>query len=458
MQARPANPIPRLRTITRVLCLAVLALCLAQLPPVAAATPGSELSATESPLVLVLRWQGAIGPIAAEYLAEGIDRAEAQRAELMILALDTPGGLDTSMRDMVQGILASEVPVAVFVWPAGSRAASAGVFLLAASHVAAMAPTTNAGAAHPVNMGGEMDEVMSGKVTNDAVAYLTGLAAGRGRSTSWCEDVVRESVSVPADSALTLGMIDVVVADVDGLIVWCHGRVPAGGGAEMRTAGAWVVEMPLSWRQKFLRTITDPNIAYIFLMLGIYGIFFELSRPGAVLPGVVGALGLLLAVLAFQGLPVNYVGVLLVLLGVLLLLLEIKITSYGALAVGGTVSLLLGSLLLFENAGPLGALSLKLVLPVVVFTVLLILGLVGLGLKAQRKPPATGPQALTGMTGPVIKIEAPATAGGCRGVVEVFGEYWSFDADTDVRVGDRVIVTGYEDGRVSVRPADNQGG
>jgi len=431
--------------------LAALALCATLL-----ASPRAV--ADDAPEVLLLTWRGAIGPIAAEYLAAGLEEAAERRADLLILALDTPGGLDTSMRDMVRNVLASEVPVAVYVWPAGARAASAGVFLLAAAHVAAMAPSTNAGAAHPVNMGGEMDEVMSGKVTNDAIAYLTGLAAGRERSTVWCEGVVRESVSVPADSALAVGMIDVVTTGVGELIAWCDGRPPAGGGAEMRTAGAWIVERPLSWRQKLLRAITEPNIAYIFLMLGIYGIFFELSRPGAVLPGVVGALGLLLAVLAFQGLPVNYVGVLLLLLGVALLLLEIKITSYGALAVGGAVSLLLGSLLLFENAGPVGSLSLKLVLPVVVFTVLLFLGLVGLGLRAQRKPPATGPEALVGLVGTVIKIEGNEADGALHGVVEVFGEYWSFDADAPLRVGDRAVVTGYEEGRVRARPADERGG
>jgi membrane-bound serine protease (ClpP class) len=438
-------------------CVLALALWLAATAAGPAAGRNAA-DATAAPLVLVLQWRGVIGPIAAEYLAEGVAEAARRDAALVVLALDTPGGLDTAMRDMVQDILASDVPVAVHVWPAGARAASAGVFLLAAAHVAAMAPTTNAGAAHPVNMGGEMDEVMSDKVTNDAVAYLTGLAAGRGRATGWCEGVVRESVSVPADSALAVGMIDVVSVDTADLIAWCDGRVPAGGGAEMRTGGAWVVEMPLSWRQKFLRTITEPNVAYIFLMLGIYGIFFELSRPGAVLPGVVGALGLLLAVLAFQGLPVNYVGVLLLLLGVILLLLEIKITSYGALGVGGTVALLLGSLLLFENAGPVGSLSLKLVVPVVVFTVLLFLGIIGLGLKAQRRPPSTGPEALAGLTGRVIKIGAPEAERGRHGVVEVFGEYWSFDADTPVGTGERVVVTGYGDGRVRVRPADNAGG
>lgn len=408
--------------------------------------------------VLVLRWQGAIGPIAAEYLAMGIEQAEDREASLLVLTLDTPGGLDISMRDMVQGILSSDVPVAVYVWPEGARAASAGVFLLAASHFAAMAPSTNVGAAHPVAMGGEMDEVMSGKVTNDAVAYLTSLAAGRGRDTAWCEGVVRESVSVPADSALALGMIDVVSEDLDALVSWCDGRVPAGGGEMLHTDGAWVVEMPLSWRQKFLRAITDPNLAYIFLMLGVYGLFFELSRPGAILPGIVGALGILLAVLAFQGLPVNYVGVALLLLGIVLLLLEIKITSYGALALGGTVSLLLGSLMLFENAGPLGALSLNIVLPVVLFTVILFLGIVGMGLTAQRRPPVTGIETLVGMDGVVAQLDDEEAGTSRHGMIEIFGEYWSFDAEVPVARGNRVVVTACEQGRVYVRPYESEGG
>jgi membrane-bound serine protease (ClpP class) len=417
-----------------------------------------DRTAFDEAQILVLRWHGAIGPIAAEYLAKGIEQAEEREALLLILTLDTPGGLDISMRDMVQGILSADVPVAVYVWPEGARAASAGVFLLAASHFAAMAPSTNAGAAHPVAMGGELDEVMSGKVTNDAVAYLTSLASGRGRDTAWCEGVVRESVSVPADSALVLGMIDVVSDDLDALISWCDGRVPAGGVETVHTDGAWVVEIPLSWRQKFLRAITDPNLAYLFLMLGMYGLFFELSRPGAILPGVVGALGILLAVLAFQGLPVNYVGVAMLLLGIVLLLLEIKITSYGALALGGTVSLLLGSLMLFENAGPLGSLSLKVVLPVVLFTVLLFLGIVGMGLSAQRRPPVTGIESLVGMDGLVARLDDEVAGTSRYGMIELFGEYWSFEAELPVALGDRVTVTACAQGRVNVRSCESEGG
>lgn len=421
-------------------------------------TLAGTVRAEPEPRVLVLRWSGAIGPIAAEYLEHGVERAAEDRARLLVLVLDTPGGLDAAMRRMVQDILASETPVAVYVSPGGARAASAGVFLLAAAPVAAMAPATNAGAAHPVKLGGKMDDVMAGKATNDAVAYLESLAAERSRPTAWCDDVVRESVSVPADSALALGMIDVVAADLDELISWCDGRVPAGGGAAIRTDGAWVVEMLPSWRQRFLRTITDPSLAYLFLMLGVYGLFFELSRPGAVLPGVVGALGVMLAVLAFQGLPVNYVGVGLVLLGMLLLVLEIKVTSFGALTVGGTVSLLLGSVLLFEHAGPLGTISLKLILPVVLFTVVLFLGIVGLGLKAQRRAPTTGADALLDCVGVVRRLIGPADGRSRTGVIEVLGEHWSFDADTPVALGDHVTVTACADGRVVVVPTETPGG
>ena len=420
---------------------------------VALALLAATACARAAPLIHLLEWEGPIGPITAEYLAAELADAALADADLVILQLDTPGGLDSSMRVMIQDMLASPVPVAVYVAPAGARAASAGAFLLVAAHIAAMSPATNVGAAHPVNMGGKLDETMAAKVTNDAVAYIRGLADRRGRNSDWCEQAVRESVSAAADSALTLGVIDFVVADIPALLDAAHGReVGIDGGDETRTidsiGGVIVIREP-TWRQKFLRRITDPNVAYIFMMLGIYGLFFELSRPGAVVPGVVGAISLLLALLAFQSLPVNYVGVLLILVGMVLLLLEIKITSYGTLALGGVVSLLLGSLLLFENAGPVGALSLKVVLPVVLVSAGFFLLLVGLGVRAQRLARFSGLDAMVGEEGTVAKVETGPDEG-FAGMVSVFGELWRGHSDHALQLGDRVVVTACDGRSVAV--------
>lgn len=402
------------------------------------------------PLVHLLSWEGPIGPITAEYLAGALREAEYDRVDLAVLRLDTPGGLDTSMRDMIQDIMASPVPVAVYVAPAGARAASAGAFLLTAAHVAAMSPATNVGAAHPVNMGGKIDSTMAAKVTNDAVAYIRGLADRRGRNPDWCERAVRHSVSAQADSALALGVIDLIASDVPELLAACDGMEVEIEGVDglgvIRSAGAEIVVHDPSWRQKFLRRITDPNVAYIFLMLGIYGIFFELSRPGAIFPGVIGAVSLLLALLAFQSLPVNYVGIMLILVGMVLLLLEIKITSYGTLALGGVVSLLLGSLLLFENAGPLGSISLKVILPVVLVSSAFFLLLVWLAIRAQRLKRTTGADAVVGEEATVVSV-IDAGEGGCECMVSVFGELWRCRSEQALQPGDKVEVTAC-DGRL----------
>ena len=397
---------------------------------------------------------GPVGPIAVEYLDDGIARAAETDAQLVVLVLDTPGGLDASMRDIVRAIFASRVPVAVYVAPDGARAASAGVFLLAAAHVAAMAPATNTGAAHPVNMGGQLDETMAEKVTNDAVAYLQSVAARRGRSGSWCERVVRSSASVPADTALALGMIDVVAADLDELIAWCDGRTfETPAGPVVADLGHAAVEsMPMSARQKLLRQIVNPNVAYILMMIGVYGLFFELSRPGAILPGIVGGISLILAVVAFQALPVNTAGLLLILLGLVLLLLEIKVTSFGMLALGGVAALFLGSMLLFRGDSPLGQLSLRVVVPMVVVTAALLLGVAGLGLRAQMSPPRSGVAALVGAAAVVRRIDGDGESA-ASGVVEVSGELWSFAAGRELTVGDRVVVESVDGRTLNVRPA-----
>jgi len=414
--------------------------------PAADVSLGGE-AAPASGIVHLLRIEGTIGPIVADYLAEELALAENAGADLVILELDTPGGLDTAMRQMIRDMLASPVPVAVFVAPDGARAASAGVFLLMAAHLAAMAPATNVGAAHPVNMGGEMDSTMAEKVTNDAVAYLQSLAKKRGRNVEWSETVVRHSASVTAAEALELGVIDLVAEDVQDLLERADGHVVTGEESlTLRTRNAVIEQRPMNWRAKFLQRITDPTVAYILLMLGFYGLFFELSNPGSLFPGIVGAICLLLAFLAFQSLPVNYVGVILIVLGLLLLLLEIKVTSYGTLTLGGVGALVLGSILLFDPANPFGSIPLRIITPVVIFTVLFFLVIVGLGLAAQRRRPSTGLEALTGQVAEILTSEGESS-GTYRGRLQVQGEIWEYRSRRACRQGDSVKVIGTQ-GRV----------
>jgi len=392
-------------------------------------------------LVHVIRIEGTIGPIVADYLDKELAIAEEQSAELLIVELDTPGGLDTSMRQMVKTILQAQMPVVVFVYPDGARSASAGVFLLTAAHVAAMSPATNVGAAHPVNMGGEMDAAMSEKVTNDAVAYLQSLAEQRGRNVEWSEEVVRQSVSITADEALALGVIDLVATSHDDLLDQCNELSIAWADStlEIHTAGARIVYRTMGWREKFLQRITDPTIAYILLMLGFYGLFFELSNPGSWAPGIIGVFCLLMAFLAFQSLPVNYVGIMLIILGLVLLLLEIKVTSYGMLSIAGITALTLGSILMFDSDNPFGGVPFKVIVPAVLFTTLFFLLIIGLGLAAQRVKHHTGREALNGAPGEVVRSDGVSN-GQFQGRVFVEGELWEYRARQQFRPGDHVKV------------------
>lgn len=441
----------RAPTVAAAVALLAAAAAFAAAPPDTAGTPDAR--AAGPAIVHAARIDGMIGPIVADYFDKEIERAGAAGAELLLVGLDTPGGLDTSMRQMVRAIMASEVPIAVWVGPAGARAASAGVFVLAAAHVATMAPATNVGAAHPVNLGGAMDTTMAAKAVNDAVAYLESLARERGRNVEWSEDVVRRSVSVPAGEALEMRIIDFLAPDPAAVLAAADGRTVqvAGRARTLRTAGATLVERPMSWRHDLLQRITDPTIAYILLMLGFYGLFFELSNPGTLLPGIVGAICLLLAFLAFQSLPVNYVGVLLIVVGLLLLLLEIKVTSYGALAVAGIGGLVLGSLMLYDAPGPLGRLPLQVVLPAVIVTAAFFLLIVGLGLAAQRRRHFTGPEALLGEAATVVR--AGEVKGEYRGHVQVAGELWEFRCAVPVARGDKVRVLAREERVLLVEPA-----
>jgi len=419
----------------------VWALLLLSLRPVPATGAGAG--------VAVLRWRGAIGPVSASYLERGLLIAGQRRARMVVLELDTPGGLDSSMRKMVQAILNAPLPVAVYVHPRGARAASAGVFVLSAGAVAAMSPSTSVGAAHPVSLGARMDSTMTAKVVNDATALLEGIARRRGRPTGWCRQMVAASVAVPADSALALGVIDLVAEDLPALLRGCEGRRVLVGADTLTlfTAGAATFLVPPDFRERLLRTITNPELAYIFMMLGIYGLFFELARPGTVLPGVVGAISLVLAFLAFQNLPVDYAGVLLILLGVVLLVLEVKITSYGLLTLAAVVALLLGSVLLFPGTGWRGV-PWRSVLPLLLFTVFFFLGIIGAVWKVQRRTPVIGAETLPGASGRVRRVDRD----GLGGTLALAGELWAFRSPVPVSVDEPVVVQGRTGLVLEVRP------
>jgi membrane-bound serine protease (ClpP class) len=399
------------------------------LSPLFAAEPRKE--------VVVITVNGAINPVSAEYIGKSIQKAQKKKAEALVIELDTPGGLDTSMRNAVKAIVASEVPVVVFVAPSGARAASAGVFITIAAHIAAMAPGTNIGAAHPVAMGEKMDETMAEKATNDAAAYIQSLAERRGRNAAWAQDAVRKSISATETEALKMHVIDIVTPDINSLLKDIDGRkVQTVLGEKMlKTRDAVVAREELSMRLKILNLISDPNVAYILMLLGFYGLFFELTNPGAVFPGVIGGICLILAFYAFQTLPVNYAGVLLVILAIILFILEVKIVSHGVLAIGGVIAMLIGSLMLFESPGPFMRLSLFLVFPAVIITTLFFTLTVGLALKAYRRKPVTGKEELIGSEG-LAKSEIT----GDSGMVSIHGELWSaYSADT-VAKDDRVVV------------------
>ncbi|MBI3081266.1 MAG: nodulation protein NfeD, partial [candidate division NC10 bacterium] len=304
--------------------------------------------------VHVVRLEGVIAPSAVQFITTSLQQAQRDRAVALVIELDTPGGLDVSMRAIIKEMMASEVPLVVYVSPSGARAASAGAFLTLAAHVAAMAPGTNIGAAHPVSMGGEMDKEMARKVTNDAAAYIRSIAEKRGRNVKWAEDAVRKSVSATEKEALRLGVIDLVSERLEDLLTKIDGRrvdTPSGP-VTLRTKGAPLVRFEPSFRDRVLRVISDPTIAYILLLLGLAGLYFEFSTPGAILPGILGGIFLILAFYAFQTLPINYAGLLLILLAVVLFIAEAMVVSHGILTMGGVVSMLLGSIMLIDSPAP----------------------------------------------------------------------------------------------------------
>lgn len=416
--------------------------------------PARARSAEAPPEAMVATIAASINPVTADYLSSVIEKAEGAGAALIVLELDTPGGLDSSMRQMVQEIIKTKIPVAVYVSPSGARAASAGVLITLASDVAAMAPGTNIGAAHPVSVGGGgMDNTMAKKVENDAAAYARSLAAKKGRNPDWAESAVRESTSLTENDALEKHVVELVALSLSDLLARVDGKEIRKGEETLvlHTKGIRVTRVPMGFRHRILSSLADPNIAYILMMIGIYGIFFELSNPGAVFPGVVGGISLILGFYSLQTLSANYAGFLLIALAILLFILEVKVHSYGALTIGGIVSLLLGSLMLFRtSADPYLRISWGVLATMVGASAVFFTTVVTLAVRSQLRKPVTGSEGLIGETGEVMGDFAG------EGKVFVVGEWWNARCGVPVKKGEKVTVVGREGMTLLVEPRNTR--
>jgi membrane-bound serine protease (ClpP class) len=388
--------------------------------------------------IYLLQLNGIINPITSQYVVGGIEDAEAEEAECLILQLDTPGGLDTSMRDIIKKMLNSTIPIIVYVSPSGGRAASAGVFITLASNIAAMAPGTNIGAAHPVVMGGEkIDEELKTKMVNDAAAYIKSIAEKRGRNVRWAEKAVRESVSITEQEAIEIGVIEFIANDVDELIEIIDGvRVTTASETRvLKTKNAEIIPVKMTFKDLFLHSLTNPNVAYILLFLGIYGILGEFSNPGSFFPGIVGGISLVLAFVAFQSIPINYGGLLLIIFGIALFILEIYTPTFGVLTAGGVTSLILGSFMLSKSTAPFLRISLGLIISMSLATAAFFVFALSKGIKIQWKKPVTGREGL------LRKIGITKTDLTPEGTILVRGERWqAFTQGESIKKGKEVEV------------------
>ncbi len=407
---------------------------------------GPSLGATNGREVMIIELEGPINPATATFLTRGLEKAEDQGAVLVIVRLDTPGGLASSMRTMVKAILNSRTAVVVYVSPQGAGAASAGVMVTVAAHVAAMAPGTNIGAAHPVTAGGkDMEKTMTEKVVNDMASYGRGIAQQKGKNAEWVEKAIRESVSITADEAVKKNVVDLVAKDVDELLKLLDGWEVSlrEGKIILKTAGLIKRHYHPGIRDRILKTISDPNIAYILMMIGLAGLYFELSHPGVIFPGVIGAISLILAFYSFQTLPVNYAGLLLIVLAIIFFIAEIKVTSYGALSLGGLVSLTLGSIMLFEDL----KVSLKLMMPTVVLVGGFFVLVSSLAFRAYRSKPKSG---MDGLIGEIGLVKEPIDP---EGLIFVHGEYWRATAREKIEIDEKVEVEGADGLMLRVKKA-----
>jgi membrane-bound serine protease (ClpP class) len=398
--------------------------------------------------IVVIKIDGAINPAVAEFVTNEIRSANMSLEELIVIQMDTPGGLDTAMREIIKAIQSSKIPVASFVSPGGSRAASAGTFIAIASHIAAMEPGTNIGAAHPVNlMGGGAGKVMEEKVVNDASAYIRSLAEQRGRNAHWAELSVRKSVSVSAEEAKRLNIIDFVVANLDSLVLALDKREVKLGKSivVLNTTDKNIVFKEMNRRQRLLDIISSPNVAYILMMLGLVGLYLELSNPGLILPGVIGSISLILALYAMQTLPINYAGLLLIILGVVLFIAEVNVMSYGLLSISGAISIFLGSIMLIDSDDPAMQISKMILYPTLGMTFLLSIGSIYLAKKAHQLRTITGMEGLLGEVGVVKESLNP------EGRVLVHGETWNAKSDVAISDGEKVIVEAVEGLKIKVR-------
>lgn len=398
----------------------------------------------KSQTVVSMEIDGTINPLTSAFIHNGIEKAKAEKADCLIIHLNTPGGLLKSTRIIVSDILSSAVPVVVYVSPEGAHAGSAGVFITLAAHVAAMAPGTNIGAAHPVNLNGQTDTVMNEKTTNDAAAFIRSIAEKRNRNLKWAEEAVRNSISITGKEAVEKNVVDLIALSAQDLLEKLDGRTITlnSGNKILHTRNARIIKLEMTASEKVLNLISDPSMAYILMLIGIYGIMFELYSPGAIFPGVVGVISLILAFYSLHTLPVNYAGLALIVFAMILFLLEIKIVSHGLLGIGGAISMVLGSLMLFKEGSSLEFIRVSgnVIITATIFSSLFFLIIITLGLKAQRTKPVTGVEGIIGEDGESLSLLDPS------GSVLVHGEIWNAESrDGDINKGEKIKVVAIRD-------------